>query len=104
LISSVSSSKTVAFRASTLAVVSEPGPLLNRLVAGGLQAREGDRHHGDSCGRTPVLAGEALWCQRINWFRPGVVLQNAPRGVVLQNAPRGATPKTHGSSRGDTSG
>jgi hypothetical protein len=25
----------------------EPGPVLDRLVAGGLQTGEGDRHHGD---------------------------------------------------------
>ena len=37
-------------------VLIEPGPLLNRLVAGGLQTGEGDRHDGDSCERTPVLA------------------------------------------------
>ena len=44
-------------------VLIEPGPVLDRLVAGGLQTGEGDRHHDDSCGRTPVLAGEALWRQ-----------------------------------------
>jgi hypothetical protein len=38
-------------------VLIEPGPVLDRLVAGGLQTGEGDRHHDDSCGRTPVLAG-----------------------------------------------
>jgi len=38
-------------------VLIELGPVLDCLVAGGLQTREGDRHHGDSCGRTPVLAG-----------------------------------------------
>ena len=25
----------------------EPGPVLDRLIAGGLQTGEGDRHHGD---------------------------------------------------------
>ena len=39
------------------------GPLLDLLVAGGLQTGEGDRHHGDFCGCTNVLAGDALWRQ-----------------------------------------
>ena len=29
-------------------VLIEPGPVLDRIHAGGLQTREGDRHHGDS--------------------------------------------------------
>jgi len=35
----------------------QPGPIFDLLVAGGLQTGEGDRHHGDFCGRTNVLAG-----------------------------------------------
>jgi hypothetical protein len=35
--------------AGTEHVLIEPGPVLDRLVAGGLQTREGNRHHGDSC-------------------------------------------------------
>jgi hypothetical protein len=31
-------------------VLIEPGPVFNRLVAGGLQTGEGDRNHGDSWG------------------------------------------------------
>jgi hypothetical protein len=38
----------------------EPGPIFDLLVAGGLQTGEGDRHHGDYCGRTPVLAGGGI--------------------------------------------
>jgi len=34
----------------------EPRPLLNRLLAGGLQTGKGDRHHDDHSRRTPVLA------------------------------------------------
>jgi len=37
-------------------VLIEPGPVLDRIKAGGLQTGEGDRHHGSPCGRTPVLA------------------------------------------------
>jgi len=49
----------------------EPGPLLDRLLAGGLQTGKRDRHHGDSSMRTPVLAGVALWRQRVRLWRPG---------------------------------
>jgi hypothetical protein len=35
----------------------QPGPLLDLLVAGWLQTGKMDRHHGDYCERTPVLAG-----------------------------------------------
>lgn len=38
----------------------EPGPLLDRLLAGGLQTGKRDRHHGDSSMRTPVLPGLAV--------------------------------------------
>ena len=38
----------------------QPGPLLDLLVAVGLQTGKGDRHHGDYCGRTSVLAGWVL--------------------------------------------
>ncbi len=34
----------------------QPGPVFNRLVAGGLQEGEGDGGHGDFLRRTPVLA------------------------------------------------
>jgi len=37
-------------------VLVQPGPVLDRLVAGGLQTGEGDRHHDDHSRRTPVLA------------------------------------------------
>ena len=40
-------------------VLIEPGPVLDRINAGRLQAREMDRHHGDHCGRTPVPVGKA---------------------------------------------
>jgi len=38
-------------------VLIEPGPVLDRINAGGLQTGEGDRHRGDSYRRTSVLAG-----------------------------------------------
>jgi hypothetical protein len=38
-------------------VLIQPGLLLDLLVAGWLQTGKMDRHHGDYCGRTPVLAG-----------------------------------------------
>jgi len=37
----------LAAAAGTEHVLIKPGPLLDRLVAGGLQTGEGDRHHGD---------------------------------------------------------
>jgi len=37
-------------------VLIQPGPVLDHLVAGGLQTGEGDRHHDDHSRRTPVLA------------------------------------------------
>ena len=38
----------------------EIGPRLNLLRSGGLEAGKRDRDHGDSCVRTPVLAGIGL--------------------------------------------
>ena len=38
----------------------QPWPVLDLFLAGGLQTGERDRHHGDHCMRTPVLAGDAL--------------------------------------------
>ena len=38
----------------------QPGPVLDLVFARGLQTGERDRHHDDSCMRTPVLAGEAV--------------------------------------------
>ena len=52
-------------------VLIEPGPIFDLLVAGGLQTGEGDRHHGDYCGRTPVLAGGG-WAVRGQTAPPGV--------------------------------
>jgi len=49
--------QTWRLRLERSTVLIEPGPVLDCLVAGGLQTGEGDRHHGDSCGRTSVLAG-----------------------------------------------
>jgi selenophosphate synthase len=46
-------------------VLIEPGPIFNLLVAGWLQTGEGNRHHGNFCGHTPILAGGcgAMWDQ-----------------------------------------
>jgi hypothetical protein len=44
----------------------QPGPVLDRLVAGGLQTGDGDWHHGDHYGRTSVLASFAS-CRQ--WLR-----------------------------------
>ena len=41
----------------------EPGPVLDLLLARGLQTGERDRHHGNTSMRTPVLAGVARWRQ-----------------------------------------
>jgi len=38
-------------------VLIKPGPVLDRINAGGLQTGEGDRHRGDSYRHTSVLAG-----------------------------------------------
>ena len=60
-------------------VLIEPGPLLDRLAAGGLQTSEGDQHHGDSCVRTSELAGLELWRQRLTWRCRAAALLSAPR-------------------------
>jgi hypothetical protein len=64
----------------------EPGPIFDLLVAGGLQTGEGDRHHGDSCGRTPVLAGHALWRQGEQLQVP-LLHQLQPGGILPVTGP-----------------
>jgi len=51
----------LAAAAGAAHVMIEPGPVLDRINAGGLKTGEGDRLHGDSCRRTPVLAGKVHW-------------------------------------------
>ncbi len=70
-------------------VLIKPEPVLDLLVAGGLQTGEGNRHHGDSCGRTPVLAGGRGSMRRsaIPFIRLGfflIALKQGPQGEQLQ--------------------
>ena len=81
-------------------VLIQPGPIFDLLVAGGLQTGEGDRHHGDSCGRTPVLAADAGRCRISHHLHPAWLLPDCPETGVPGGAPPGA-PAASAPSRGD---